>query len=138
MSRNVIRDGQTRRAALKPVPRQHDGLVFSYRPMLAADFQVSEAAIGEVRRPEDGVKVLAKVLADHIKEWSEEDEKGNPLPITQKNWERMPYGMMRQVYMICAGFTPSDEIEDNDREESDRVTQLLEGATSQVEAAQKN
>lgn len=130
MTSNLIRDGQTRKAAIDKTAGLNDGLQFEYRPMLPVEFHMTEAAIEKLKaKPFDGVKVVAKTLADHVVSWSEVDADGKAVPITFDNWLRMPFPIIRAVYDIVSGYKPSDAIGDDADEEDERLQRLIESST---------
>lgn len=145
MTRNTIRDGQTRKAAIAPTEGLNEGLTFEYRPLLPIEFQKIEDAVAKQNRNDkshEAVRIIADVLAQKVVAWSEETADGKPVPISSKAWLAMPFPLIKATYDIISGYRPSDALE-NDGDEADetvRVEQLLEGMSGRdaVEADQKN
>ena len=144
-TRNLIRDGQTRKGVIAAVDNLNQGLAFEYRPMLPLEYQTLSDAIdrqAEKKRSDEITRYVAAALVKHLVSWSEVDEKGNPVPINLPNMLLMPYPIIKAVYDIIAGFKPSDAITDggSDEEEDQRIQRLLEGVDgfAQLEADTKN
>lgn len=109
MSRNVIRDGQTRKGHIDAVPRLHDSLTFEYRPMLAETVESVEASASKVAT-DKGVQMIAMETAKHLVSWSEEDEKGGALAIEFETVRRLPFPLLNKLYRIVAGMMVTDEV----------------------------
>jgi len=109
MTRNVIRDGQTRRGHIDGVARLHDSLTFDYRPMLAETVESVEAAATRVSTA-DGVQMIAMETAKHLVYWSEEDDKGAKLPINFENVRRLPFPLLNKLYRVVAGMAATDQV----------------------------
>ena len=105
-TRNVIRDGMTRRGRIDPVERLHDALEFEYRPMLAAEVEDVGNAIEKATAAES-TNLTAAAIADHLVEWSEVDEKEKQIPPTFENVARLSFSLLNKLYMILAGASPS-------------------------------
>jgi len=109
MTHNVIRDGQTRRGHIDAVPRLHESLTFTYRPMLAEVVESVEAAAANVRTAQ-GVQMIAMETAKHIVEWSEQDAKDGKLEISYENVRRLPFPLLNRLYRIVGGLVVTDEV----------------------------
>ncbi|MCA9221573.1 MAG: hypothetical protein KDA71_14680 [Planctomycetales bacterium] len=107
---NVIRDGFTRSGYIKPIELLHQGLEFTYRPMLPEDTLRLEREIDQVAGEDAGGEALAiaNSMANYVREWSEVDEKGKPLPVSMDAMRRLPLPLLRRVHYIVAGVQASD------------------------------
>lgn len=144
-TRNLIRDGQTRKAVIAAVDNLNQGLAFEYRPMLPLDFQILSDAIDKQsakRRSDEITRLVAAAIVKHLVNWSEVDDKDNPMPISLQTVLMMPYPLIKAIYDIITGYKPSDALQDesDEDEEDERVHRLLEGVDGfkQLEADTKN
>jgi hypothetical protein len=111
MSKNVFRDGQTRRAYIAAVERLHDDLAFSYRPMLPEEVEITEAALTS-KEAKKAVEIIVAQVVRHVVEWSEVDDHDKPQPVSVRNVRHLPYQVLNKLYKIIAGLMPSDPLPD--------------------------
>lgn len=109
MTKNVIRDGQTRKGHIDGVKRLHESLTFDYRPMLAEVVEAVESAAAKVDT-KAGVQMIAAETTKHLVDWSEEDDKGGKLAIEFENVRRLPFPLLNKLYRVVAGMTATDEV----------------------------
>lgn len=81
-----------------------------YRPALADRVQtyLDDSARGGKSRGDAAVKLLA----EHVRSWDIEDEKGQPAPVTEATLRRVPYPVReKMVDFVCgyAGTQATDE-----------------------------
>lgn len=107
MSSNLIRAGVTREGFIEPVEGLHDGLTFTYQPMLAEDVEELDEVINK-RPGKQGVQDMAAVVAKHVKSWSEVDEKKQPVPINFDTTRALPYFLFFKLVGILKGRVPND------------------------------
>jgi hypothetical protein len=112
MSRNVIRDGQTRKFHIKPETNLHEGLTGEYRPMLPEQVMRLESEVEKVRVNDAGGESLAiaDALQRHVTSWSEVDEKSKAVPVDFDALRRLPLTLLRALHFIVAGVRASDPI----------------------------
>lgn len=145
-TRNLIRDGQTRKAVIAAVDNLNQGLAFQYRPMLPLDYQILSDAVDKQaakRRSDEITRLVAAAIVKHLAEWSEVDEKDEPVPINLQTVLMLPYPLIKAIYDIITGYKPSDALtdeSDDEEEENERLQRLLEGVDGfkQLEADTKN
>lgn len=144
-TRNLIRDGQTRKAVIAAVDNLNQGLAFQYRPMLPLDYQILSDAVDKQaakRRSDEITRLVAAAIVKHLAEWSEVDEKDEPVPINLQTVLMLPYPLIKAIYDIITGYKPSDALTDesDEEEENERLQRLLEGVDGfkQLEADTKN
>lgn len=135
MSRNVIRDGQTRQGRIDPIEGLYDELDFGYRPMLAEDVEQLEADASAAKTARDGVQLTADATATQLETWSEATEKGEPLPPVFENVRRLPFSQLNKLYRIVAGMAPTDPIPNARGEEmEERFADLRRRAAGETQA----
>lgn len=144
MTRNVIRDGQTKCGYIEAMPKLHDGLMFEYRPMLSETLEAVESAAVKTDGSK-GAQLVIMEVTKHLVSWSEENDKGEALPIefdtVRKLWPSM---LFNRLYRIISGQTVTDEVpgsSNNDIEDRlEEVRQAIEGKPPIVlqEEAAKN
>jgi len=146
MSRNVIQDGYTKSARINAVPRLHESIEFTFRPMLPEDVEDLSA---KVRKLQGDAKKMTLMIADavskHLTEWSEVDATDKPLPISVNNCRRLPYpllgGLRYIIEGIRAGDAPEDGKDGGNDDELDKYVDGLEAevnGTSEMREAEKN
>ena len=149
MSRNVIRDGYTKTAVVKPVPGIHDGISLRYRPMLPHQVDAVTYSVEEKRRArqyEAANLLYGSAIAKHLLEWSEVDQEGKPLPRSAQNIASLPPPLFRQVFNIVSGYEAGDLPEQASEDEQDQYLRDLEAEAltglppgpAGLEADQKN
>lgn len=128
MSRNIIRDGQTRRGYIAAVERIYESLEFEYRPMLAEEVELTESVI-QKGKPKEAVDFVCAQLVQKLTTWSEVDENDKAVPISFDNIRRLPYGLLNKLYRVVAGLVPTDPVPNAAKEEQDElVARLIEAA----------
>ncbi len=118
MSRNIIRDGYTRRGFIEAEDRLYDYLSFEYRPMLAEVVEMVEEASQRQETVKEGVRVVAAATAEHLVSWSEVEKDGEKVPHSVEEVRRLPFSMLNKLYRIVAGITPTDPIPDSTPKDS--------------------
>jgi hypothetical protein len=109
-TKNLIRDGQTRRGFVAPaVDGLHEGLDFEFRPMLAEQVEQTEDEYERADTPRDGILLLAGRIADHLVSWSEVDDSGERLAPRFEFVRLLPHPLMRRVYRVLTRQDASDE-----------------------------
>lgn len=135
-TKNIIRDGQTRRGRIDEEPGLHEGLSFQYRPSLPEEVEQIEAA-AQKEKPKDGVRLIAAFCADRLVDWSEAD--GDP---NFENVRRLPFDLFNKLYKVLVGMRATDPIEDPTKEEEDEEIAALraqsEGKSPGREATEKS
>lgn len=127
-TRNVIRDGMTRRGRIDPIERLHDALEFEYRPMLAVEVEDVGNAIERATAAES-INLTAAAIADHLVSWSEVGENDKEIPPEFENIVRLSFTLLNKLYMILAGASPSALIPDaTPEEQSEYILKLHERA----------
>lgn len=106
-TRNVIDDGFTKPGRIEPVPNLHQGMEFTYRPMLQEQFEALEDQI-QKSPPGPAVVLMCQALAKQLVAWSEVDADGKPLPITPDRCRRLQPMLMVRLYRIINGRDPGD------------------------------
>jgi len=106
-TRSRIRDGFNYPGNIEPVPGEHDGLEFTYRPVLAEEsgevYQhrgVDNAAMHEA---------LRQAIKTHLVEWSEIDAKDAPLPITAENIGALPSELLWALWNKLTAAPPLED-----------------------------
>jgi hypothetical protein len=107
MTRNIIKDGFTVEARINPVSNLHEGLDFSFRPMLPEEYEEAEANI-DPEKPREIIHIIAKWLKVKLATWSEVDKDGNEAPITFENIRCLQPTLLRRLYRIVAGSEAHD------------------------------
>jgi len=109
---NIIRDGYTRSGSIPPVPGQHDGLDFEYRPMLPEELDL----ITKLRDDRDVPalhQAIREAVADHLHSWSEWDEQRScSAEITPEAVGQLPPVLFWDVYAVIA-YQPQGELADD-------------------------
>lgn len=109
MPRNIIIDGYTKRAHVKPLEGIHQGLTFEYRPMLPEEVEDLDALDGKHRdNPKEHQLAIAKMIAAKMSKWDEEGANGETVTITGEAMRRMPPALAVQIRQIVMGFRASD------------------------------
>ena len=104
MSKNIIRDHHTRDGYLEPDPGRHEGMEFSFRPMLPEQVETVEAYVtaNSQRDPVKTAHCVAGNVAKQLTAWSEVDDAGKPEPIHFENVRRLPFPVLNRLYRIIA------------------------------------
>jgi hypothetical protein len=141
-TRNRIVQGYTRKGYIAPREGIHEGLEFTYEPMLPQTVSRLDDAI-EKEQGEKQALVIARELARHMKEWSEIDENGKPVPIDTENVRRLPFILHNTLHQIMAGILASDTPTNQPMHcsDDDDIQSLLEGeppGIAAVETERKN
>lgn len=106
---NVIRDGLDMPGYISEVEGLHTELRFRYRPMLPEHvdkFEFEREQLG-VKDPEAARARIGKKIAVQVTQWSELDEKNNPLPITEMNCRKLRTTLQFKLWNIIAGYAPT-------------------------------
>lgn len=128
MPHNIINDGYTRKAHVAPVEGIHDGSTFSFRPMLPAEVDAVTAGL-RTHTPEEGSTILVAAMVEHLVEWDEVDQAGNPQEINMDNVSRLPPKLFNALYNVISGFSAGDPLPKATKgQESEYVKRLLESA----------
>jgi len=140
MSRNVIRDGQTRRGKIEAVSGQHDEIVFEFRPMIAEETEqanyLSEQATERTGNAGDGVAIVIDEIAKHLVSWSEVDEKGRAIEPSVANVRQLSLTLVRKLFLVINGSIPSGVVpKPTDDELAERLAKIRESAAG-VSAAE--
>jgi hypothetical protein len=116
---NVIDDGYTRDDGyIGALPGIHEGLAFSYRPMLPEKVEELDGLVANAG-DEDKIRLIAMSLAGsadgkqpgYVLKWSEVDRKTKqPKPLTFEHMRRLPYQLLRDVRRVVTGFLASDPL----------------------------
>lgn len=118
MSRNLIRDGYTRKGYVAPVARQHEGLRFTYRPMLPGEWaEIMDRVQG--RKPRERTAIYATELAKRILWWSEVDGSDAPVPVSPSNVVLLPVPLWTAVLDVVVGIRASDHDPEEDKSADD-------------------
>lgn len=125
MTRNIINDGFTLPGRIEPVERLHEGLDFEYRPMLQEQFEVLEDQITK-RQPGAAVRLMCAAVAQALASWSEVDESGKPVPISEEAVRRLQPMLLIRLYRIVSGRDASDAPNKATPEERDEYLDSLE------------
>ena len=133
MSRNVIRDGQTRAGYIAARDRLHDFLRFQYRPMLAEDVELTEVESSKGEDPRKGVRLIAAQVVQRLESWSEEDEQGQAVPIDLEAVRRLRYPVLLALYKIVAGLRASDPDPDSTGQQDAAADDLATDIIRQAE-----
>lgn len=118
-TKNIIRDGQTRRGRIDEEPGLHEGLAFEYRPSLPEEVEQIESA-AQKEKPKDGVRLIAAYMAERLVEWSESD--GDP---SFENVRRLPFDLFNKLYKVLVGMRATDPIEEPTKDEEDEEIAAL-------------
>jgi hypothetical protein len=138
-TRNVITDGYTRRAYVRPEPGIHDGMLFTYRPMLPEHVEELEATCLKAAAL-DKIRMMAAALAGggnlkpYVLKWSEVDEEGKPRPVTFDHMRRLNYLLLADIKRVVTGFYAGDPIPGATKTEQDRYAEALALAAKGDEA----
>ncbi|MBT7069648.1 MAG: hypothetical protein HN975_02005 [Anaerolineae bacterium] len=108
MTCNLINDGYTKDAYIKPFDGVHDGMTFKYRPMLPNEVTRYESKIDKCPAGDQG-NITAGVIAIKLVEWSEETKDKKPVPIDYDNVRKVPYDLLATMIGIIKGTRPCDE-----------------------------
>ena len=115
------RDGQSRKACVEAVKGIHEGLAFTYRPMLGEEVEHVQNLVAK-QEPKTGYRLVCQELAERIVEWSEDAE------INFDNVMHLPYVLAMAAYRIVLGVRPSDPIPgdtgEQDGDEDERLKRL--------------
>ena len=126
-TRNIIRDGYTRRGRIDAIERLHDSLDFEFRPMLPEQVEDLDAAVDKCK-PKEAAPLVAAAMAEQLTSWSEVEGEGDNekmAPITVDNLRRLPYPLLSRLRKVVAGLAPTDALSDaSDDEQSDYIIQL--------------
>lgn len=109
-TRNLIRDGLTRKGYFQPAENYHDGMSFTYRPMLAEDALRCDREIERLSNEDAGAAAhaMADALQSRVVTWSEVDENDKPVAVSFDSLRRQPIIVLRTIYYIVAGWRESD------------------------------
>lgn len=143
MSRNIIRDGQTKPGYMEAGEGRYEAMEFEFRPMLPETVETVEAfvAINSQKDPVKTAHCVAGNVAKHLAVWSEVEEDGKPTPITFENVRKLPFPVLNRLYRIVALLQASDlKPGASPKEASDYVADLIaETSLAERDAAnQKN
>lgn len=110
MSKNIIRDGQTKAGYLELSEGRYEPMEFTYRPMLPETVETVEAfvAVNSQKDPVKTTHCVAAMVAKHIETWGEVEADGKPSPIIFENVRRLPFPVLNRLYRILAGLQASD------------------------------
>jgi hypothetical protein len=133
-TRNVIRDGMTKRGRIDPVERLHDAMEFEYRPMLAAERELLADAVSRAK-PDEGFYLIADAIADHLESWSEVDGKDKPVDPNFEAVSRLSETLAYKLYGIVGGFAPSARLPDATSDEENEHLESLRQRASGVHPA---
>lgn len=108
MTSNVINDGYTRDGYIAPIEGIHEGLEFTYRPMLPGQVEDLDVAIGR-KNGDAGVTVMAAGIARQLVSWSEVSrDKKEPVVISHESVRRLPHPLLTSLHRIVTGIRASD------------------------------
>lgn len=143
MSRNIIRDGQTKPGYMEAGDGRYEAMEFDFRPMLPETVETVEAfvALNSQKDPIKTAHCVAGNVAKHLQTWSEVEEDGSPSPITFENVRRLPFPVLNRLYRIVAGLQASDlKPGASPKETTDYVEELIAATTPGAKdaASQKN
>lgn len=141
---SFIDDGYTKRGYIKPEPGLHDGLLFSYRPMLAEQAEDLEAILKRVQGA-PVIRATCKAISEQLYEWSEVDSVKKPRPITEDSVRRLPRDLLTSLRHVIQGVWPGDPLPDPTLEEQSEYYKATLAAAEgkapgieQLEADRKN
>ena len=123
MSCDFIEDGYTERGYIKPVDGLHGPLEFEYRPALGAlSDRITSLSQGERPDMDRFWQSVAKALARDpglLKSRSLKNSKGETVPITEANIQRVRQLLVNKLWLIVSGHIPSDNRPDGVNVEAD-------------------
>lgn len=116
---DFIEDGYSEQGYIAAIDGIHGALEFEYRPAIGklAD-RVTGMIQGDRVNWEAWWEAVGKALAVDpglLKSWSLKDAKGNAVPITSANIQRVRQLLIHRLWMIVAGQLPSDRRPDGSR-----------------------
>jgi len=140
MSKNIIRDGYTRKGRIDGRHTGHDSIDFEYRPLMATETANLDSKLTGRDGARD-VRLIAGVLSGKVTSWSECKDDGTPEPVTADSLAKMPFPLLNAMHRIVAGIIPSDPVGDDmdevGEDEEALIKSLLEG-TNPSEDDRKN
>ena len=143
---NVIDDGYTRRAYIKPDEHGlHSGLLIEYRPMTAEQAEDLDHCLSKVEGGK-AIRLMVAAITKQLVSWSEVDEKSKvERPVTQENVARMPRLLLVSLRQLVQGLWLGDLVPEPTSQEATDYAQGLMAVVDgkapgpeQLEADRKN
>jgi len=145
MSKNIIRDGYTRGATIKPKPGLYEGLSIKFRPMLPEQVDAVTGRVADKRTAghfAEATVTIAAALAKQITEWDEVGPDGKPVPIKAEHFRNLPSPLLRRLYDVVSGYDPGDLPEQSSEPEHDEylsdLTEAIATASPPPSALEKD
>jgi len=143
---NVIADGYTRRAYIKPDEHGlHTGLSIEYRPMTAEQAEDLDHCLSKVEGGK-AIRLMVAAITKQLVSWSEVDEKSKvERPVTQENVARLPRLLLVSLRQLVQGLWLGDLVPEPTSQEATDYAQglmaVVDGkapGTEQLAADRKN
>lgn len=139
---HVPNDGYTETAFLLEVPRLYPEVHLAFRPLPSEKRTLIRYQI-EKKKDTERPGLWNSVVAKQLVSWNLQDEKGDPLPISDKVIARLKPALYERIYGVIMGVDNGDEDPHGGKKSEGAelsVAELLEGkeADSKEVADQKN